>query len=260
MLVAAAVCPHPPLLVPGLGAVPGIDDELDELRAACRAACRTIVTSLVDAETDVLVVVGVAASTTAEASLAGELTGYGPLPGRQSPAGEPASTELPTGEPPTHEPSSGLPLPLGVGAWLLAEDAGWQGDTRAATIAVAADERECLDLGERLAAAGRRVALLVMSDGSASRHDGAPLTFHPRAADHDAAVVAALRSGQPDHLLALDGASARQVGSTGLSSLWVLAGAARADLSAAFDATVLYDGAPYGVGYAVSVWLRQREG
>ena len=40
MLVAAAVCPHPPLLVPEVAA--GAAHETDDLRAACRAAVATL--------------------------------------------------------------------------------------------------------------------------------------------------------------------------------------------------------------------------
>ena len=51
-MVAAAVCPHPPLLVPEIAA--GAAAELDDLRAACDAA----VTRLLAAQPDVIVVVG----------------------------------------------------------------------------------------------------------------------------------------------------------------------------------------------------------
>ncbi|GAA3457324.1 hypothetical protein GCM10018962_91580 [Dactylosporangium matsuzakiense] len=51
-LVAAAVCPHPPLLVPELAA--GAAPELDDLRAACRAA----VAHLANASVDSLIVLG----------------------------------------------------------------------------------------------------------------------------------------------------------------------------------------------------------
>ncbi len=40
MLLAAAVCPHPPLLVPEVAA--GAAPETDDLRAACRAAVATV--------------------------------------------------------------------------------------------------------------------------------------------------------------------------------------------------------------------------
>src|SRR4051794_14708729 len=52
MLVAAGVCPHPPLIVPELAG--SAAPELDDLRAACAAAIGV----LVAAEPDLLIVVG----------------------------------------------------------------------------------------------------------------------------------------------------------------------------------------------------------
>src|SRR5947209_17216247 len=51
-LVAAAVCPHPPLLVPAVGA--GADVELEELRRRCADAVATVTS----ADPDVVYVVG----------------------------------------------------------------------------------------------------------------------------------------------------------------------------------------------------------
>ncbi len=55
MLIAAAVCPHPPLLIPeATGAHGAADPELNRLRAACRNA----VAALLAARPDLIVVVG----------------------------------------------------------------------------------------------------------------------------------------------------------------------------------------------------------
>ena len=54
MLIAAAVCPHPPLLVPGVAS--GAAAETDDLRAAAAAAVQT----LVGAGPELIVVVGAA--------------------------------------------------------------------------------------------------------------------------------------------------------------------------------------------------------
>ena len=60
MLIAAAVCPHPPLLVPEVtGASDPAARELDRLRAACRDA----VAVLLGAAPDLLVVAGGAGQT-----------------------------------------------------------------------------------------------------------------------------------------------------------------------------------------------------
>ena len=72
MLIAAAVCPHPPLLVPE--AACGAAAELDEMRAACDAA----VAVLAAADPDVIAVVGGAAEAAEyDSSAAGSLAGYG---------------------------------------------------------------------------------------------------------------------------------------------------------------------------------------
>src|SRR4051812_18050814 len=98
MLVAAAVCPHPPLLVPevAVGAAP----ELDTLRAACDAA----VGSLVAAAPDVIAVVGAGAEVR---GAAGTLAPYG--------------VDVRVGAGPAT-----LPLPHTIGCWLL-DRAGWEG-------------------------------------------------------------------------------------------------------------------------------------
>ena len=60
MLTGAAVCPHPPLLVPEATGAPGPADlELERLRAACRQA----VADLIGERPDLVAVVGGAAHT-----------------------------------------------------------------------------------------------------------------------------------------------------------------------------------------------------
>ena len=55
MLIAAAVCPHPPLLIPDATGAPGAaDPELSRLRAACQDA----VAALLAEPADLLVVAG----------------------------------------------------------------------------------------------------------------------------------------------------------------------------------------------------------
>jgi hypothetical protein len=55
MLIAAAVCPHPPLLIPEATGVPGVGDpELERLRAACHQA----VSALLAGRPDLIAVVG----------------------------------------------------------------------------------------------------------------------------------------------------------------------------------------------------------
>jgi hypothetical protein len=92
VLVAAAVCPHPPLLVPDVAT--GAAGELDDLRAACDRA----VAALVTARPDVLVAVG---GQRPDEPVGRGFSAYG------------LELDLAVG--------TDLPLSLLVGAWLLRE-------------------------------------------------------------------------------------------------------------------------------------------
>ncbi|MBM0280058.1 hypothetical protein JM949_35335, partial [Micromonospora sp. STR1s_6] len=101
-LVAAAVCPHPPLLVPEVAG--SAAPELDDLRAACDAAVRR----LLAVEPDILVLLGT-----------GPVTGpiHAPATGSLQPWGVDLDVPLAPGQP---DRGAVLPLSLTVGAWLLA--------------------------------------------------------------------------------------------------------------------------------------------
>ncbi|MGW7683843.1 class III extradiol dioxygenase subunit B-like domain-containing protein [Kribbella sp. NPDC054772] len=219
-VVAAAVCPHPPIIVPELafGAAP----ELDPLRAACLTA--------VDAFADVssLIVVGSApAAATYDADAGGSFGPYGA-----------PEVRIGTGAPV-------LPLSLTVGGWLL-EQSKAAGVPRT-YVAVAADETptRCLEIGREIAA-GDRVGLLVMGDGSARRSDHAPVHLHPRAEIFDATVAKALQETDLEVLAALDPDLATVLQAAGRGPWQVLAGALQAT---GLTGQLLYDAAPYGVGY-----------
>lgn len=143
-----------------------------------------------------------------------------------------------------------LPLSLAVGSWLLSR-AGWTGDVEA--LSVGPDDDAASQLGTDLALGAERVALLVMSDGSARRSDDGPRPVHQRAAEFDADVVSALASGDAGSLKVLDADLAADVDAEGLRPLQVMAGAAD---ETTFDTRILYDAAPFGVGYWVAVWER----
>ncbi len=228
MLVAAAVCPHPPLLVPGVGA--GASGELDGLRAACDAA----VDDLAAAAPDVVVVVGGADVVGPVPDGAwGSLAGYG--------------VRVPVGSgegPPT------LPLALTLGRWLL--------DRRSVTLPTVlfgvepdtATDR-CLALGEALADRADRVALLAMGDGSARRSLRGPGYLDPDAEPFDTSVEAALATADVPALAALDPERAARLLAAGRAPWQVLAGAAR---SGTWTGAVTWSGAPYGVTYLVATW------
>ncbi|WP_432986966.1 hypothetical protein [Dactylosporangium sp. CA-233914] len=220
-LVAAAVCPHPPLLVPEVAA--GAADELDDLRAACRAA----VAHLANASVDSLIVLGSDTTT---------LRRDPPFGGTLSPWG----VDLAVGDP----SGAQLPLSLLIGAWLLPAAGNFQ------SVAADAAPQECARLGRGLAGEADRVGLLVLGDGTACRTEKAPGYFDPRAEAFDAAVVAALADADAAALAALDPGLAAELLVAGRAPWQVLAGAK----DHAMRGAVLYDSAPYGVNYVVATW------
>ncbi len=220
MITGAAFCPHPPLLVPELAQ--GAAAELDDLRSAARTAIRRVARP----GTPVLVLGAGPQWMPYGASVRGSLAGFG------------ADVVVPLG---SDAPGPvGLPLPLTIGAWLLRDALG--PDTGATGWSVGPDDGELVVDGD--------VALLVMADGSARRSRTAPGYLDERAEGFDARVAAALRAGDPaalrvdvelaDELLAAGGR-------TWNAAAELLAGRT-------WTGELLYDAAPYGVGYFVASW------
>ncbi|MEU8763826.1 class III extradiol dioxygenase subunit B-like domain-containing protein [Streptomyces sp. NPDC048659] len=234
MLVAAAVCPCPPLLVPAVAA--GAAAELDDARSACSDALSV----LAAARPDRLVVVGPAgegARGVHPAGAAGSFAGFGVDLTVRLGSG-------PGGERP-------LPASLAVAAWLL-EHTGWA-DAPVEGLGVGEDTEpaRCAATGRELGASAERVALLVMGDGSACRTVKAPGYYDERAEGFDSGAAHALGTADPAALLALDPDLARALLATGRAPWQVLAGAAE---GAGLEGRLLYEDAPYGVGYAVAAW------
>ncbi|RKN37288.1 hypothetical protein [Streptomyces hoynatensis] len=247
MLVAAAVCPCPPLLVPEVAA--GAAHELD----AARAACDDALAVLAAARPERLVLVGPA-----------ERPGRGPFP-----AGTPGSlrgfgvdVEVTLGAAPAQAekaaPGSGpeeaareLPPSLTVGAWLLERTAWQAAPVEGLGVGEPLDPERCAAAGRELSAGGERLALLVLGDGSACRSAKAPGAFDGRAAAFDEAVARALGAADTAALAALDADLAAELHAAGRSCWQVLAGAAA---GSGLAGRLLYDEAPYGVGYFVAAW------
>ncbi|MFH8337971.1 class III extradiol dioxygenase subunit B-like domain-containing protein [Streptomyces sp. AM6-12] len=236
MLVAAAVCPCPPLLVPEVAA--GAAPELDTARAACTDALGV----LAAARPDLLVVVGPAGP--------GEGGPYPPgAPGSFRGYGVALDVRLGTGQDPAT--ARELPSSLAVGAWLLART-GW---ADAPIEGLGAEETRtparCAETGRELADRASRVALLVLGDGSACRTVKAPGYLDERAAPYDAAAARALATADLPALRSLDADLARTLKSSGRAPWQILAGAAE---GTNLDGSLLYEDAPYGVGYLVATW------
>lgn len=182
MIVAAAVCPHPPVLVPAIA--PGTADDLDDLRQACDDA----VSALVSAQPDCIVVLG-----------AGDL----PADGDESAGGTLAAygVDVRAGG-----DNHVLPLSLTIGAWLL-DRAGWSGQRTYSAGVPSTDGR---------------VGLLVMADVSAKRSVKAPGFLDERAEGFDASIAKALAAGDADALTRLDVDLGRELSAVGVPALKTL--------------------------------------
>ncbi|MFI9615311.1 class III extradiol dioxygenase subunit B-like domain-containing protein [Streptomyces sp. NPDC052023] len=259
MLVAAAVCPCPPLLVPEVAA--GAAPELDAARAACTDALGV----LAAARPDRLIVVGPTRQGETDSypqGTPGSFRGFGVdvgvRLGREKAGDVPGAAEVTeaavaadTSDASDAAVRPALPPSLAVAAWLL-ERTGWS-DAPIEGFAVGeplAPER-CIEIGRDIAARAERVALLVMGDASACRTLKAPGYLDERAEPFDAAVGRALGSADLAALEALDLELARQLMVSGRAPWQVLAGAAA---GAGLGAELLYEDAPYGVGYVVASW------
>ncbi|WP_030489401.1 hypothetical protein [Micromonospora chokoriensis] len=235
-LVAASVCPHPPLLVPEVAG--SAAPELDELRAACDTSVRR----LLAAEPDIVVLLGT-----------GPVTGpiSTPATGSLQPWGVDLDVPLVPGQP---DRGAVLPLSLTIGAWLLARHETIA-PVSAVQVAADAGPAELAALADGVDAAGDRVALLVLGDGSACRGEKAPGYDDARALPYDQRVAAALADADLDVLLDLDPVVSAELKAAGRASWQVLAGAARA-AGGGWRGELLHDTAPYGVAYFVASWER----
>ncbi len=167
MLVAAAACPCPPLLVPEVAA--GAAPELDTARAACTDALGV----LAAARPDLLVVVGPDAGTCDyPAGTPGSFRGFG------------VDLDVRLGDGGGDRDGAGdgvagreLPYGLAVGAWLLGRT-GWAGapvEGRGVVESLAPDA--CLAEGGGLAGRADRVALLVMGTAAPAAPSRRPATW-----------------------------------------------------------------------------------
>ncbi|MFE3829541.1 hypothetical protein [Streptomyces sp. NPDC059092] len=267
MLVSAAVCPSPPLLVPAVAA--GAAPELDGARAACADALGV----LAAARPDRLVVVGPAergaGGVEAHARGAvGSFRGFGVAvdvvlgavgPGTAGPGGDGGTGDggtegadrRPGSERGDRSPGRALPSSLAVAAWLLGHVRWSAAPVSGLAVDPTLATDRCVLAGREIAAGADRVALLVMGDASACRTLKAPGYLDDRAAGFDASVAAALAAADVAALTALDVAAASELKAAGRAPWQVLAGAAE---GAGLESALLYEDAPYGVGYFVAAW------
>ncbi|WP_066365197.1 hypothetical protein [Herbidospora mongoliensis] len=213
MLVAAAVCPNPPLIVPSLAGAASA--ELDSLRAACFAA----VAVLHAASPDLIAVVGGAETGRAyPASAAGTLRPWG------------GDVTVGSGTPV-------LPLSLTIGRWLLSSS---EVPLHLESLPYDTTPADCHALRSRVGELAERVALLVMGDGSARLTEKSPGYLHPGAAAYSERVAAALVDGRAS---SLDPDEAAEMWAAGRAAFQTLPD---------WPAELLCSDAPYGVAYYVT--------
>lgn len=234
MLVAAAVCPCPPLLVPEVAA--GAAPELD----AARTACDEAIAAVVAAGPELIVVVGEGPRTAShEAGAKGSFRPFG-VPTEVTLGASGDATDVT------------LPPSLAVGAWLLTR-AGWDGPVQGHEVTGDRTWSVNSEDGARLAGRAGRVGLLLMGDGTACRTVKAPGYLDERAEGADAEIAAALRDlDAQGRLAALDADLARELKISGRGPWQILAGAWEGKPG---TARLLYEDAPYGVGYFVASWV-----
>lgn len=232
MIVGAAFVPGTPLVVPEIAQ--GAAGEVAELLDAARTAIRRV-----GAPAGRWLVLGAADEPRRHAAGAtGSFAGFGvPLEaflGRPSPPGTPS-------------PSPSLPLSLTVGAWLLQDALGSLEDVEGVAVTRTGDAAVAPSDGDV------PTALLVVGDGSARRTEKAPGHLDPRAAAYDAAVAEALGSGVAERLA--DASSDLDLAHE-LLAAGAVAWRDAAGLLAggSYTADLLFDAAPFGVGYLVAAW------
>ncbi len=221
---AVAFCPAPPLLLPAVEGRP------DAATTAVRRACAQAVSTLLAVRPDLVVVVGgdPAVGERLGPGDAGDLHGFG------------VPVEVPFAGPVRPGPRR-VPLAHTVGAWLL-DEAG------CSSVRVGVGPAELAGL---LAGLPGPVAVLAMGEGSARRTVKAPGYLDPAAAGFDAAVAAALASGDAGALAALEAAEGERLMASGVPT-WRAVGAALRGQPV--TARLHLDDAPFGVGYLVADW------
>lgn len=140
----------------------------------------------------------------------------------------------------------GQPLAALIGSTLLAE-ADYAGVIRQISIDTEATSAQWVELGRSLPGA----ELLVVADGSARRGVKAPGYLDDRAGPFDDEILAALQSGDPAQLAALDPTLAAKLMVAGYEAWQVMAAAAA---GRTWRTETFYADDPFGVFYPVVAW------
>lgn len=240
MLVAAAFLPHPPVLVPEVAA--GAATELADVREACAVALQRVV----DAQPDLVIVVGDDADrSTYGMDAHGSFAGFG----------VPMATALPGADRQDRvaEPDRGrLPLSLAMAAWLMERVHPWplvRGEGVPATMTPG----DAASLGAGWADSAERVALIAMGDGAATLSVKAPGYLVEGADQWQKLLTQALAEADVAALKAIAPQDADTFQAAG-RVVWQVAAGAAEKAGPRWAGELLADEAPYGVGYQVAFW------
>jgi len=247
VLIAAVVVPGPPAFVSEL--MGSAAHELDDLRQAADLAVSRAVSDLFAVSSDSphsgpvmtqLVIVGPGEPREFDAAGPVSFAGFGlkvSIPALAE--GERTDGELPT--------------PLMVARYLASRDLAAHpehADLWAKARWITTSGADSTTLGERLRDSGTRVAVILMADGALCHGPKAPRAGDPRAEAYEDEVCAVLGSGQLGRLAQIDVEMGYELGASGPQVWPVLFTAADSD----GIGEVLWQGAPYGVGWAVAQW------
>ncbi|MFI6166380.1 hypothetical protein ACIBCN_06285 [Nocardia sp. NPDC051052] len=259
-LIAAAICPHPPTLIPAVAGAAAA--ELDELRAACVESIRRLrIPKFGDATEgwaigrsrefvsdptlpNLLVIVGGDDTTLAydSATTFGSLRRYGIVWDWDFAWCQGEQGALP------------LPLSLSVGLW-LATAHGPPGPffKRFAYQSVSFDAppEECAALGKDLAAQDANVAMLVI--GEAAPTEQLPTSTAHRAALYNRTLAQAFAHADTTTLSKLDPVASSTLKASGRASWQVLAGAAEGQK---LEGRLISDPRSHESGFFVASWTQ----
>lgn len=229
MIVAAALLPHPPLLLRELD---GLHDSVAELRQAAHEAVRTVLHGV-----ERVVVVGAADHKGPDWSMGwpAEVRGFG-----------------------TSTPSGGAAVALSVGVGLrMVEEAGWSGPVGQLELDWDEEDDSVDEVAGELCTGPDPTALVVLGDGSARRGEKAPGYLDDRAFAFDDAVAAALSEGDARGLRDLDVELASDLMVFGRTAFRLL-GAVALQQDGPEQAELLLREDPFGVSYFVATWTFAR--
>lgn len=252
MLIAAALVPGPPAFVPEL--MGSAANELDELRHAADSVVSSAVSDLLAMKHDSPPI----------SSADVQLVIVGPGKPGEYDAGRPVSfgsfgrdvslAALADGP----RTDKDLPTPLMVARYLASRDIASHpehSDLWATARWVTTSGAGATSLGERLRDDATRIAVILVADGALCHGPKAPRAEDPRADGYDDEVCDVLASGELGRLAQIDADLGDELGAS-WPQVWPVLFTAAEGYGIG---GVLWQGAPYGVGWVVAQWRPVQE-